>query len=181
MDVNKLKQYIDRVIDEACKSEGRENKVRYQACLIDNNLIFAFKCRYIRVRKKIEYRLLKNLKKNFGLDFSLVMSDPLHERPDVLEATKFDLFPISCGVDPNYSVAEWTVFGKKYLIRSFERKHLNPFVRNDSGREGFRKHLQAMKDHGYDYREKHSWSDYEQAYEAAYGEPVVKITTTFTH
>lgn len=162
MDIKNLEKYINKCIADACASTNKENDVRYQYRIIGNHLLFAIKSRYQDVKTRVEFRLLNNLQKNFGLDFNLVYPDPLHENRACFDATKFDLYPD--GIDPNDSIDVWTVFGKKYTIRTF--------AGNRPYEEDAIEHLNKLREHGYDYLTDNcisSWEKFKAAYEAAYG------------
>ncbi len=155
----RLQEYIEKVISDACSSEKRPNDVKYQYRLIGNNLLFAIRSNYRKVRVRAEYRLLKNLPKNFGLSFHLVSPDPAHENDACRYAAKFDLFPLSQGVDPNHSVDNWEVFGRQYTIRAYPSVY--PLERGLS-------HLQRLKACGFDYETDWDWETFLRAFIAAY-------------
>jgi len=162
MDTQNLEKYINKCIADACTSTSKKNDVRYQYRIIGNHLLFAIKSRYQDVKIRVEFRLLNNLQKNFGLDFNLVYPDPLHESSDCFEVAKFDLYPD--GIDPNHSIDVWTVFGKKYTIRAFAG--IRPYE------EEALVHLNKLGEHGYDYMADDTisaWEKFKAAYEAAYG------------
>ena len=70
MDTQNLENYINKCIADACTSTSKKNDVRYQYRIIGNHLLFAIKSRYQDVKTRVEFRLLNNLQKNFGLDFN---------------------------------------------------------------------------------------------------------------
>lgn len=186
MNTGSLKRYIEKVIDDATKSCGRENDVLYQAMIIDNNLLFAVKTKYKLVRLVIERRLLRNLTKNFGLSLHVIYPDPMKENYDAWMAAKFDIFESISTPDSHYSIMKWNVFGKDCLIRTFDftSGYLNPIASKATsiGDYDGKTHLKMMKEHGYDFEKVYdrpcpyadSWETYCKAYEEAYGKPVMK-------
>lgn len=64
-----LYKYIEKVIKDAYKSEGRKYKkdtCKWFYVVIDNDLIYRIYTPYSRVTSRIEYRLNHNITKNFG-------------------------------------------------------------------------------------------------------------------
>ena len=74
---NSLLRYIDKIIHDSCVTEERDEKhVSYHAAIIDNTaLLFVLKCPWLRVTRRILYRLSNNLKKNFGLSLVDIIFD----------------------------------------------------------------------------------------------------------
>ena len=62
----KRQAYLSELAESA-KAENRPNDVRYQYIIIGNDLLFVIKSQYQMVRRRIEDRLLRNLKRNVGL------------------------------------------------------------------------------------------------------------------
>ncbi len=163
MDTKSLERYINKVVEEACAAEGRKNDVRYEYKIIENILVFAIKSQYIRVRRRIEYRLMRNLKKNFGLEFNLVYPNPMHEGVEGLwEGAIIDTFPWSQGVDPNNSFMRIIIFGKQYTLRSVYGIYEHEEEYNAVP------YLNELKKHGYDYEQNQSWSVFEDAFKQAF-------------
>lgn len=160
MKERRLTEYIDMVISDACAVEKRPNDVKYQFRIIGNHLLFALSSKYRRVRMRVEYRLLKNTYKNFQYHFHLVLPDPIQENDACAEAAAFDLYPLDEGVDPNFCVDRWDVFGKKYTIRAFTAVY--PL-------EGGEPHLTKLKEQGYDYLVDNDWEKFQAAFFAVYG------------
>lgn len=68
LNIKQLRSYIEKVIADACKSENRPNDVTFDAFVIDNTaLLLLLHCKYMRVQRRVYYRILANLPKNFGL------------------------------------------------------------------------------------------------------------------
>lgn len=146
-----LLYYIDKVIAESAKAENRPNDVRYQYIIIGNDLLFVIKSQYQKVRRRIEYRLLRNLKRNFGLRFNLI--------DGVFSNSKYGIYE---GIDPNRSFMEWDFFKQKVTI--FYCNGIRP------NEELGLNHLEVLKKNGFDYSRDKNWSMFEKAYEKAYGE-----------
>ena len=94
----KRQAYLSELAESA-KAENRPNDVRYQYIIIGNDLLFVIKSQYQKVRRRIEYRLLRNLKRNFGLRFNLI--------DGVFSNSKYGIYE---GIDPNRSFMEWDFF-----------------------------------------------------------------------
>lgn len=163
-----LNQYIERVIREACDSEKRPNDVKFEYKLLpDKILLFSIKTQYLRVQRKIVYRLHNNLNKNFGLTFNLLYPDPICTRMyDIAEGRIYDLYPIDQGVDPNYSCLPITVFGVHYTLRSIYG--IRP--RNEDASP----HLIKLRANGFDFETDYPsdkvWEIFDKAYINAYKE-----------
>lgn len=74
--VNKaaLAGYLQKVINDSYKAEEKNNDGSAEAWLIgDKALLLILRCKYLRVTRRVYYRLAHNLYKNFGL--SLVTMD----------------------------------------------------------------------------------------------------------
>lgn len=110
--------YIDKVIVDACKAENRPNDVRYACRILNGALLFAIKTQYIRVRRRVEYRMLNNLNKNFGLSFSQVLPDAVHLSDAYQKTAAFFVTEINpvVGINPHNSIGVWELFGKRYAI-----------------------------------------------------------------
>lgn len=158
----RLQEYIEKVISDACISENRPNDVKYEYRIIGDNLLFAIRSNYRKVRVRVEYRLLKNLPKNFHLKFHLVLPDAMHENEACCDAAAFDLYLQDEGVDPNYSVDAWEVFGRKYTIRTFSSSY-SPEGDDVKG------YLNKLKECGYDYEKDSGWDVFLKAFITAYG------------
>lgn len=165
--VNELKlySYIEKVINEAALTEQRPNDVQYQFLIIENDLLFAIKSNYQRVRRRIEYRLLNNLKRNFGLRFNLVYPDSLSENHDCFRESAYRAYDSGNCIDANNAFMEWNCFGHNMIITSCYglRSH------NELGLP----HLNKLLEFGYDYTkssDNKNWTKFETAYEQAYGE-----------
>lgn len=169
--MNNVRQYIEKVIQEACDSEKRPNDVKFKYQLLpDKTLLFSIKTQYLRVQRRVIYRLHKNLKKNFGLTFNQLYPDPIRMDSEIREEAVYDLYPISQGVDPNHSCLPITVFGKRYTIRSLYG------IRPDE--ELGMPHLTKLKEHGFDFEANYPpekvWEIFVKAYIDAYGDPPMK-------
>lgn len=176
----KLQDYINRCAKDACVSENREYDVQMQWRIIGNDLLFAIKSKYKRVRNRIEYRLLNNIKKNFGLDFHLVYptngplehvgcyQDSLYYLDGEWIGIDFDLEVFNDSDDrdhepypsPSYAniIDKWIVFGKEYVIATHY---------TNNSEETYKIFCNKIFDHG--YRTGNSFDDFVNAYKSAYG------------
>lgn len=69
LNIPKLDSYIEMVIRDAYKSEGRkyvDGDVEWYYLVVKNQFLFYIKTPYSRVSRKVEYRVLGNIGKNFG-------------------------------------------------------------------------------------------------------------------
>lgn len=168
-----IDQMVKTAICVGCKRENRPNDVQYEYYIIGNNILFAIKSKYMRVRKYIEGRMLNDLKKK-GITFHLVYPDPMHENFVCWKASKFDLYETNNGVDPNHSFDIWRPFNGKYeyTIRCYHG--IRPIE------EDPRVHLNRLKEFGFDYEVDKEWDKFEQAYKDAYGiSPLEYVTEEY--
>ena len=103
-----LRGYIEKVIADACKSENRPNDVTFDAFIIDNTaLLLILHCKYLRVQRRVYYRILNNVPKHFRLSivdaYGLVDVD----NPDYVVSDYY--------VEAGYTVADIKV-GKKHYF-----------------------------------------------------------------
>ena len=70
------------------------------------------------------------------------------------------MFPLEYGVDYNYSVAQWTVFGKSYTIRYLRGVYTDVGL-GDS-------HLFKLHRFGLPLKGEVGWGEYKSFYEKAY-------------
>lgn len=168
----KLKEYLERVCRDACVSEQRPVDVDFQYALVDNCLIVALRCPYQRVLRRINYRLDRNLPKNFGLEYCNI---------DEVNLKGIDF--IFGDIDYNFSFAEWEVFGVWGTLRIGEDEKLNPHL-HISANEGITSRLNALEAVGFKpvyhvVELKHcDWADFCKYYEVAYGERPYTISET---
>lgn len=93
----KLKNYINLCIKDACLSENRKyepEKHKWFAIVIDNQLLFHYKCPYRRVIRKVKYRIFKNIKKNFNIE-----PDGCYSFTDIIDADYVCKHIIVDGID----------------------------------------------------------------------------------
>lgn len=109
-----LRRYIDKCAADAASACDRENDIRYTYKLVGRNLIFAFRCKYQKVRLRFEYRLFNNLPKNFGLQLHLVMPTAGVEYEDAVRASRFT-YSDNLG-DVKDSIGVWNLFGESVVI-----------------------------------------------------------------
>lgn len=169
-----LRNYVEKVIEDACKSEERTNDVLYQYCIIQDTMIFYISTRYRKVARRVLYRLNKNLQKNFGLKFSSDFEF------DYING--FNVF--TGGYDVNYSFAEWPVFGNFATIRTFPsnprcKELLNPNY-DKEGEEMISKHVEELIKLNPNYYGL-SWEEYSELYRKLYNKDLYVISETVTN
>lgn len=145
MNYKNLGSYIHKVIDDSCKMENRPNDVKYQFCIIEDNLIGVISSKYSRVERRIQNRLKNNLFKNFKLKFNE------------------DFYILYNQIDVNFSIARWNIFGKFATIVSISKLNLlPPYVKNhEEGEILNSKHLEELfKLNGIDPKNKECWKNY---------------------
>lgn len=103
-----LRGYIEKVIADACKSENRPNDVTFDAFIIDNTaLLLILHCKYLRVQRRVYYRILNNVPKHFGLSIVDVHGLVDVDNPDYVVSDYY--------VEAGYTVADIKV-GKKHYF-----------------------------------------------------------------
>lgn len=106
--IKKLRSYIEKVIADACKSENRPNDVTFDAFIIDNTaLLLILHCKYLRVQRRVYYRILNNVPKHFGLSIVDVYGLVDVDNPDYVVSDYY--------VEAGYTVADIKV-GKKHYF-----------------------------------------------------------------
>lgn len=169
-DKNKIISYINNVCVAACKSENRPIDIEYQFSFFEDNIfVFALKCKYDRVTRRIKYRLYRNFERNFpGLVFNDVTFDVRNHCIDECCCTMVG-FDEMC-IDFNHAVSEWIMFGKWGTLAYYMRSDkINPHLENENGQNRYL----YMVDHGFEYfnvKEGHNdWvkfcSEYERIFE----------------
>lgn len=145
--------YVKKVIFDACKAENRPNDVKYKFCIIEDNVVMDLKSNYLRVIRRIEYRLKNNLPKNFGLKYN----------------EDFTLFHNL--IDVNYTVDVFSENPLVTIVAHMSKKHLlPPYVRDDLlTEEGSKNGVEFLKLN--DGKLPKTWEKYLQDYEAIYGVP----------
>lgn len=107
-----LVSYINKVIEDACKAENRPNDVKYFAYVIDgDNLFVEVKSQYLRVVRRIYYRLNRNIPKNFKMKLVDMWHKyywELNDKPDI----SIDDSHIEAG----YTVGHFKENGKNYFV-----------------------------------------------------------------
>lgn len=169
-DKKKIISYINAVCIAACKSENRPIDVEYQFSIFREDIfIFAIKCKYNRVLRRIRYRLYNNFKKNFP---DLIMNDvscPIREWEDGDGNAHIVGFEPEM-IDYNYSVAVWSLFGRWGTLSYFMNDpKINPHLENEDGRNRYT----YMKDNGFEYMHKQdfgSWLKFCSEYNRIFGE-----------
>lgn len=107
-----LVSYINKVIEDACKAENRPNDVKYFAYIIDgDNLFVEVSSQYLRVVRRIYYRLNRNIPKNFKMKLVDMWHKhywELNDKPDI----SIDDSHIEAG----YTVGHIKENGKDYFV-----------------------------------------------------------------
>lgn len=107
-----LVSYINKVIEDACKAENRPNDVTYFAYVIDgDNLFVEVKSQYLRVVRRIYYRLNRNIPKNFKMKLVDMWHKhywELNDKPDISIDDHY--------VEAGYTVGHFKEKGKNYFV-----------------------------------------------------------------
>lgn len=107
-----LVSYINKVIEDACKAENRPNDVKYFAYIIDgDNLFVEVKSQYLRVVRRIYYRLNRNIPKNFKMKLVDMWHKhywELNDKPDISIDDHY--------VEAGYTVGHFKENGKNYFV-----------------------------------------------------------------
>lgn len=69
--IKNIKNYVEKVVADAMVSEGREGVTMAQFAVVGDRVILYFSTRYIRVSRKIIYRIVKNARENLGCDIEI--------------------------------------------------------------------------------------------------------------
>lgn len=183
-----MQSYIQKVCSEAAVSENKPDNTMFQMCIINDYVIVSIKSPYIRVSRKILYRLAKNFNQNFkSAQLKLIASNKTDMRlllaDDIFDSMRgFDVFPLSQGIDPNFSIAYWEVFGKPCSLQSFRD---NSLISEDAGKPGtkyanlhFENLVNYSGDPAYGVNTK-SWNKYTADYQAIYNHDPYVIKTTY--
>lgn len=158
-----VSKYITKVCKDACVTEQRPVDVQYQYSLVNGMLVFAVKCPWKRVERRINYRLERNLRKNFNVIFCNVME----------MNSPIDFVPGD--IDPNFSFAEWELFGEWGTLRISEDPFLNPHLHISAKAGDQETKYQALERVGYAYNgypcKTHSdWELFCEYYKKAFGD-----------
>lgn len=121
-----IRKYVDKCFTDAFCAEGREIcPYTFEYVLVKNTdgvfqMFSIIKCKYDRVRRRVEYRLANNLKKNFGIHYG--NTENLRGELD-----DFDGF-----IDLNYGKAMFTSNGKLFWLQLFDSR-FNPYEEGKTG------------------------------------------------
>lgn len=153
-----LENYINKCVADAAEAENRPNDVRYEYLILDKYLLFACESKYQGVTRRLFFRLLNNLPKNFGLRFNLLKPDPIHMKDVYRADCPFDMYETD--IDPNYSILPCTMLGYTGTISA----KLGNCIETGTP------HMEKLKEHGYDYmtRDHDEWEVFYNAYIQAY-------------
>lgn len=159
--IENLGKYISICIAQSFTAEKRkQTDVRYHYRIIENEVLFTIKTQYERVKRRVIWRLLNNLPKQFGLKLCLCIPDPYRCGVPETQKCGYDVISIHTGIDANYSIDLWSIDGKVYTIRS----------KKGNIEKGGTRHLERLKEHGYDYVEdRGDWNKFLLAFQSAYG------------
>lgn len=152
-----LDRYIKKCITDACTVEKRDNDVKFQYMIIRKEFIFGIKTKYEKVRRRVEYRLLKNLKKNFDYNFNIVYPSSIKEAG--WNESKFRIIEIGDGLPINHAISTWKLFGKEYYLESI--------FGNRPDQELGKNHISKLQENGYDYPSG-GWDNFSDAFIKAY-------------
>lgn len=187
----RLMNYLQKVIDDAYRSEEKTNDGSFEAWLIeDKAVLLILHCKYLRVTRRIYYRLSHNLYKNFGL--SLVTMDrsvdPAHAGID--DITPEDFHAVSHYAETGRTVA-YIKSGKNrfFLYPSLDPAHkgrcgnlLPDRVRNQNYYDGsLTAYHKALLNAGHDlyYYDNldTAFETCKKAYEDTFQEPAPEVRT----
>ena len=113
----KVKNYISKVIDDACESEGHPKDSSFSAYIIDGDTLVLFLySKYARVYHRVFYRLKNNLEKNFGISLGPVKWSGRNKRDWVREDEKPAFTMDDCYVSAGYCVAQIIENGHPWFI-----------------------------------------------------------------
>lgn len=113
----KVKNYISKVINDACESEGHPKDSSFSAYIIDGDTLVLFLySKYARVYYRTIYRLKNNLKKNFGLSLGPVKWSGRNKRDWVHEDDRPAFTMDDSYVSAGYCVAQIIENGHQWFI-----------------------------------------------------------------
>lgn len=156
--LQELVAYINVCIKDACEAENRDNDVEFQYMIIKKELIFGIKSKYQKVRRRVEYRLLRNLKKNFGYNFNIVYPESIKETG--YSDSIFRILKSNLGVPVNHAICKWNLFGNEYYLSS----NYGNRPKSELGMD----HINKLHKNGYDYPNG-GWDSYCDAFNKTYG------------
>ena len=152
--------------DEPIKPGHSKNIIVCQYVIFNDELIMEIHSNYIRVLRRIIYRLDRNLIKNFK---SLKGLNIQTNHPRLTnEDFKYDIYH---AIAPHHSIARCDFFGAPSTITTYG---IEIYYHQESTNVKPSEHLQALKEHGYDYTtdsnlSKENWFKYTTAVKELYG------------
>lgn len=177
-----IRKYIEKVIDDACKSENRQNDVTFDAFIIDStDILVILHCKYMRVTRRVRYRLERNILRNFGLHLVDINCEW-----DIPGQRRFyaDTPYLSAG----YTVADIVVGNVHYFIRPFAfGAKSNLIVRQLTGstddpypwelRQEFKVKMEAVGGHIFYYPKNKDgvFEQYKSDFRRAFGEEIKEV------
>lgn len=180
MSSNDITSYIITVCKDACKSENRPyTSIQFQYTIIkDKIFVFALKCKYDRVVRRILYRLHNNFEKKFGLVFNSIVSYKHEYRSG-------PIFANHQMIDYNYSFAEWDVFGEWNTLSYYDfDPDLNPhYCNNTIGDSDKENRYLYMKSKGAEFTKfsfcnHDDWMKFIEQYKNIYGHGMYELGET---
>lgn len=160
------------VKDEPIKPGHNKNIIACQYVIFNDELIMEIRSNYIRVLRRIIYRLDRNLIKNFkslkGLNIQTnhprLTNDDYH----------YDIYYI---IAPHHSIARCDFFRRPSTITTYG----TDFYYNQVTHYEPKEHLTALKEYGFDYETdmnltKENWHKYTTAVRSIYGNDFKDIT-----
>lgn len=185
-----LAGYLQKVINDSYKAEEKNNDGSAEAWLIgDKAVLLILRCKYLRVARRVYYRLANNLYKNFGLSLVTMNRsvDPSHAGID--DVTPEDFHAVSHYAETGRTMA-YIKSGKNrfFLYPSLDESHkgrcghlLPDRVRNQNYRDGsLEAYHKALLNAGHDlyYYENldTAFAACKKAYEDTFHEPAPEIS-----
>ena len=170
-DINKakLRKYIEKVIDDACKAEERPNDVQFEAYVIDkSSLLLVINTKFMRVKRRIYYRISHNIQRHFGLTMVSIYKVIEVQHPDfIMEDDRVDAGYTVCDIKTNkghYFIWASAIGNKSHLIPESIRSG------NQDAITAFRNKLESVGGHLYYYDDlDNAFEAYKADYLAAFG------------
>lgn len=192
MEHEKLNKYLMKVFNDSINMENKTRElcgdkpvestinnhiVDCQYIIYNGELIMIIRSNYIRVLRRTIYRLEHNLKENFKSITGLTIQTN-HPRL-TNEDFKYD---IHHAIAPHHSVARCDFFGRPSTITTYGIE--NYYHRGSTDIKPM-EHLQALKEHGYDYTtdsnlSKENWFKYTTAVKELYSLEFKDLTNEIT-
>lgn len=156
----RVKEYVKKVVNDSSIQEGRPScDTEFAIRIIGDDLLFAIKGPYTRVRRIVENRLMRTTKRFFGLNFHLVLPCTFQENSNLWNLSMYRLKEY---LDSTSALGLWEVFGQTYFIDAFLATVPDPET-----------HDEKLQEAGYDDSMEgtptEQWNQYAAAFQKVYG------------